>query len=86
MEVSLIRTVFSDRLSETAFKNSAILEAVRTLLPFRPDGGPSRYCPDVQVVGFFLSFRTTPILSQSDTRAESYDKNTKMCAEIFLEA
>jgi len=33
----------------------------------------------------FLSFPMTPILSQSDTRAESYDTNTEMCAEIFLE-
>jgi hypothetical protein len=34
----------------------------------------------------FVSFPTTPISSQSDTRAESYDKNTEMSAEIFLEA
>jgi hypothetical protein len=26
----------------------------------------------------------TPILSQSDTRTESYDKNIEMRAEIFL--
>jgi hypothetical protein len=44
----------------------------------RPD--VSIYCLDIQVVGFFLSFPTTSILSQSDTRAESYDKNTEMCA------
>jgi len=41
--------------------------------------------PDIQVVAFFLSFPMTPISSQSDTRTESYDKNTKTCAEIFLE-
>jgi hypothetical protein len=45
----------------------------------------SIYRPDVQVVGFFLIFPTTPILSQSDTQAESYDKNTETCAEIFME-
>jgi hypothetical protein len=56
------------------------------LLSFRMYGGPSGGLTDVQVVGFFLSFLTTPILSQSDTRAESYDKNTETCAEIFLEA
>jgi hypothetical protein len=33
----------------------------------------SIYRLDIQVVGFFLSFPTTPILSQSNTRAESYD-------------
>jgi hypothetical protein len=56
------------------------------LLSFRLYGGPSGGLTDVQVLGFFLSFLTTPILSQSDTRAESYDKNTETCAEIFLEA
>jgi hypothetical protein len=41
--------------------------------------------PDVQVVLFFLSFSTTPISSQSNTQAGSYDKNTETCAEILLE-
>jgi hypothetical protein len=45
----------------------------------------SIYHPNSQVVLFFLSFPTTPILSQSDTRAKSYDKNIKTCAESFLE-
>jgi hypothetical protein len=86
MEVSLVQKVFSDRLSETAFINNAILEAYRTLLSFCLDGGPYSVHPNVQVVGFFLRFPMTPILSQSDARPESYDKNTETCAKIFLEA
>jgi hypothetical protein len=50
-------------------------------------GRPDIYigCLDIQIVGMFLSFPTTPIVSQSDTRAESYDKNTETCAKLFLE-
>jgi len=40
---------------------------------------------NVPVLGFFFNFLTTLISSQSDTRTESYDKNTETCAEIFLE-
>jgi hypothetical protein len=53
------------------------MEAIQMLLSFRPD---------IQVVLFFLIFPTTPILSQSNTRTESYDKETETYAEIFLEA
>jgi hypothetical protein len=73
----------SGRISTISFRNNAILEAVQKLLTFRPDGGPSGRLPYIQVVGFFLSFPKTPISSQSDTRAESYDKNNETCAEIF---
>jgi hypothetical protein len=37
--------------------------------------------PNGQVVLFFISFPTTPISSQSNTRVESFDKNTKTCVE-----
>jgi hypothetical protein len=76
-KVSLVRTVFCDRVWKGILKFLEFLQDVRTLLSFHPD---------IQVVSFFLSFPTTPISSQSDTWAESYDKNTKTCAEIFLEA
>jgi hypothetical protein len=33
-----------------------------------------------QVIAIFISFLTTPISSQSDTLAESYDKNIETCA------
>jgi hypothetical protein len=46
----------------------------------------SGHLMDVQVVRYFLSFPMKLILSQSDTRAKSYDKNTETCSKIFLEA
>jgi hypothetical protein len=83
-EVTLVRTVFCDRLSETTqFWRPSGRYSLSVRKVGRLDVSIGR--PDIQVVRFFLSFPKTPILSQSDTQAESYDKNTDTCVEIFLE-
>lgn len=57
-------------------ETSRILESVRTLYLFVQTLG----LMDIQVVTFFVSFPTTPISSQSDTLAKSYDKNIETCS------
>jgi hypothetical protein len=82
MEISLVRTVFCD-IFQKQHNSYPYQVHVRMVLGMRPDVSLGR--PDGQVVSFFVSFPTTPISSQSDTRGESYDKNTETCAESFLE-
>jgi hypothetical protein len=79
-----VRTVFCNRLLETAqFWRPSWTYSLSVRTVGRLDISIGR--PGIKVVGFFLSFLKTPILSQCDTRAEGYDKNAETCTESFLE-
>jgi len=67
-----VRTVAFTNLSTELFRIFSNIEECPDISLGRPDG---------QVVVFFISFPTTPISSQSNTRVESYNKNTETCAE-----